>query len=332
MLYMMSHRETESPSPHQSPPTIAHDCIVAGGAPISPPMELTPVTLVGAGGGFRLCFGGAGGAFLRGLDCASASASAARGEGGAMRPAAADAECGWMRSSATPRTRPSMLASGSSAPGTVPPTRECDSSPSVVSSTSVESDRCLRVASIGGLDGGDITSASRLLVESLCGARSAATSRGGAGAGRCLRASAVGRGGDGASSVIDALAALLRVRFSALRLVFRRWLVDGARRCDGRRPRRVISCRLAPCRASNVGIAGPTGEPLGIMFDLTGVHQSPERHRATRRAVVESTSRMPWFATRDSRVRTIWRRLYGKTRSWVRVRSGCKTRRKVCRS
>jgi hypothetical protein len=61
-------------------------------------------------------------------------------------------------------------------------------------------------------------------------------------------------------------------------------------------------------------------------------HHSPLRHRSTRRFVVELTSRISWFAIRDSSARTICGRLYGSERNWVLVRRGWSTRRNVCRS
>jgi len=61
-------------------------------------------------------------------------------------------------------------------------------------------------------------------------------------------------------------------------------------------------------------------------------HHSPLRHRSTRRFVVELTSRIPWFAIRDSSAQTISVRLYGSERNWVLVRRGWSTRRYVCRS
>jgi hypothetical protein len=47
-------------------------------------MELTPVTLGGAGG-FLLCLGGAGGAFLLGFAWLSEAASGMSGDGDAVR-------------------------------------------------------------------------------------------------------------------------------------------------------------------------------------------------------------------------------------------------------
>jgi hypothetical protein len=133
-----------------------------------------------------------------------------------------------MRNAATPWMTLSAGERGVSSPGTTPPVRARESRPRDVSRTSVESERCLRMESRGGFPGWDTAMISsprnapgRLVVESLA-ARRAATNRGGAGAGRCLGATADGM--DEGSSRMGVL------RFSTLRLALRRREVDGTRR------------------------------------------------------------------------------------------------------
>lgn len=67
---------------------------------------------------------------------------------------------------------------------------------------------------------------------------------------------------------------------------------------------------------STTGVLG-----IGVVF-LSWTHQSPPRHRSTRRFVVGLISRILALPTRDSKASMICERLYGVERSWVLVRRG----------
>jgi len=67
---------------------------------------------------------------------------------------------------------------------------------------------------------------------------------------------------------------------------------------------------------STTGVLG-----IGVAF-LSWTHQSPPRHRSTRRFVVGLISRILALPTRDSKASLICERLYGVERSWVLVRRG----------
>ena len=60
---------------------------------------------------------------------------------------------------------------------------------------------------------------------------------------------------------------------------------------------------------------------MGVV-SLSWTHQSPPRHRSTRRFVVGLISRILSLPTRDSKATIICERLYGVERSWVFVRRG----------
>lgn len=60
---------------------------------------------------------------------------------------------------------------------------------------------------------------------------------------------------------------------------------------------------------------------IGVVF-LSWTHQSPPRHRSTRRFVVGLISRILSLPRRDSSASIICERLYGVERSWVLVRRG----------
>jgi len=67
---------------------------------------------------------------------------------------------------------------------------------------------------------------------------------------------------------------------------------------------------------STTGVLG-----IDVAF-LSWTHQSPPRHRSTRRFVVGLISRILSLPTRDSNATIICERLYGVERSWVLVRRG----------
>ena len=78
----------------------------------------------------------------------------------------------------------------------------------------------------------------------------------------------------------------------------------------------VVGLVLSSCINSETGVLG-----MGVAF-LSWTHQSPPRHRSTRRLVVGLMSRIVALPTRDSRATLICERLYGVERSWVLVRRG----------
>jgi hypothetical protein len=126
-------------------------------------------------------------------------------------------------------------------------------------------------------------------------------------------------------------------RFSALRLPFsdrRRkrdgWTFGGAGTfgfgvSDWAATRSPLGLaeRCIPCSAET------RPPPLDVRWCTL---HSPLRQRSTTRFVVELTSRISWFAIKDSSARTICVRLYGSERNCVLVRRGWSTRRYVCRS
>ena len=126
-------------------------------------------------------------------------------------------------------------------------------------------------------------------------------------------------------------------RFSALRLPF----------SDRRRKRDGLTFGGAGTFGFGVSDWAATRSPLGLAercipcsaetrpppLDVRWcTRHSPLRQRPTRRFVVALTSRISWFAIKDSSARTICVRLYGSERNCVLVRRGWSTRRYVCRS